>query len=97
MEQVTGSATEIPMDMLAVADYRDPLGKRAELQVQVAEVIARMTPEEQGICQLLPSMNPTAAGRSLGIGHKRVCRAIQRIRTLFERCGWEQGENRIAR
>ena len=65
--------------------------RRADLRMDVAEVVAGLTPRQQEICALLPEHTPHAISKKLGLSKREVYGAVEIIRSAFARVGLDEG------
>ncbi len=59
----------------------------ADLRMDLAGVIAALTPQQRGMCALLPDLSPYAVSRHLGVSKQSVYRDVEKIRAAFAVAG----------
>jgi RNA polymerase sigma factor (sigma-70 family) len=89
---------EEPSDKLAAEPAQDAhdarLGRsprtpeeRAQLASDMAEVLARLSPEDQEVARRLMQDSVSQVARDLGVPRSAVYAAVRRVRQVFERAG----------
>ncbi len=91
-----------PMSISAMPNFsptvNDPRqGERSEqecvdLAIDLAEVVSKLPPELQRICEALRVYKPSEVARQLGVHRSTIYRAIDEIRKHFVAAGLEPGE-----